>query len=132
MKINLANNHKIFISHPHFSQVHSNQDKLYENEYPFAHTPELAGSELIPGRFLETKHEELSFKVDDLLVDFLGRLGSDFLHLFLSLGHHHHRGGRRAGAPKRRRGEANGDGADVLESEAGEGGLGDGREELLG
>lgn len=101
-------------------------------KYPFAHTPELAGCELIPSRFLEAKHEELPFKVDHLLVDFFSGLGSDFLHLFLSLGHHNHGGRRRAGPPKRRRGEANADGADVLESEAVEGGLGDGREELWG
>lgn len=89
---------------------------------PFAHTTELAGSELVPSRFLEAKHKELSFKVDHLLVDFFGGLGSDFLHLFFSLGHHHH-GRRRGGArpPKRRRRETNADGAHMLESQAVEG-----------
>lgn len=103
-----------------------------KKNYPFAHSTELAGCELVASRFLEAKHEELTFELNHLLVDFFGGFGSDFLHLFFSLGHHHHRR-RRARPPKRRRWETNDSvRARALESQAIEGGLGDWREQLCG
>lgn len=68
--------------------------------YPLSHASEFAGFELVALGFLEPKHKELAFEVDNLLIDFFGGLGSNLLHLFFSLRHHLH-GGRLVSSERR-------------------------------
>jgi hypothetical protein len=41
-----------------------------KERYPFAHTAKLTGLELIACRFLKAKHQEFTFKINNLFVNF--------------------------------------------------------------
>ena len=67
------------------------------NHYPFPHSAELAGLELVPRWSLKSQHEELPFEINNLFIDLLRGLRSDLLQLLISLRHsdQHFAGGRR-------------------------------------
>lgn len=73
-------------------------EKKNSQHYPFAHTAKLAGLEFISRRSLKAKHEELTFKINHLFINLLGRKAPNFLQFFFSFRHHHY---RRRGRPSR-------------------------------